>query len=190
MTPTTILITNVAFTVSDSSPGIWYNAGEFGDGNLDNADVNNVFYASLGIRVPYQLSDVFNPMDAWPPDSTGFVGGDMAITYNDWQTILQRSLQHDTNNWKRAWSSGGDMTNEITTLVLSSLGRSQTSMAKTAVTGSWPWYRQALIGALPVGNAVAGGTVNVPVYAKLDNGTPVSGLESAPSSRPKAARPR
>jgi hypothetical protein len=55
-----IAITNISYVVGDSGIAGWYNAGDFGNGNLNNNDVNNAFLASLGIFTPYPFSDVFD----------------------------------------------------------------------------------------------------------------------------------
>jgi streptogramin lyase len=171
--PVTILVTNLPYTVGNSaSPaGGWYNAGEFGETNLDNADVNNAFDAALGLRVPYSFSDVFNAMDAYPPDADGFVGGDGQIRFLDWQTILQRSLGLDTNNWARAWSAGGLLTNFTVSLRPGPLLR--VPHPKLIA----PWYRQALVGAVSLGQAVPGASVAVPVYVETTDGATLSGLQ-------------
>jgi sugar lactone lactonase YvrE len=173
--PVTILVTNIPYTVGNSaSPaGAWYNAGEFGDTNLDNADVNNAFCAALGLHVPYTFSDVFNAMDAYPPDADGFVGGDGQIRFLDWQTILRRSLRLDTNDWDRAWSLGGVLTNFTVSLLPGSLLRVPQPQPKVIA----PWYRQALVGAVSLGQAVPGALVTVPVYVEMTDGATLSGLQ-------------
>lgn len=173
MPPVTILVTNLSYTVGNSaSPaGGWYNAGEFGDTNLDNADVNNAFSAAAGLRVPYASSDVFNAMDAYPPDANGFVGGDGQIRFLDWQVILQRSLRLDTNNWDRAWSPGGVLTNFTVSLE----PEPQLRVPRPRVIA--PWYRQALLGAVSIGQAVPGASVAVPVYVEVTDGATLSGLQ-------------
>ena len=100
-----IVISNLSYLAGDSSPGGGYNAGEFGSGRLNNADVNNAVYASMGVHIPYTFSDVYNAMDVYP-QSPG-IAGDGFITFLDWQTILFRSEFLDTNAWLRAWSAGG-----------------------------------------------------------------------------------
>jgi sugar lactone lactonase YvrE len=176
MPDATILVTNVAYTVGDSASSGWYNAGEFGNTDLDNSDVNNAFYAAAGLRLPYPFTDVYDAMDAYPEDEAGFVGGDAEIRFLDWQVILQRSLRQipyygGTNNWMRAWLSGGDRTSFMTTLPLGSPDQ------EAGVTVGAPWSRQAKVGAISVGNAVAGGLVNVPVYVRTAWGAPLAGLQ-------------
>ena len=186
MAPATILVTNLAYKVGDSASilGGWYNAGGFGNGDLDNADVNPAFYASLGEWIPYAFSDVFNAMDAYPVDTTGFVGGDGQIRFLDWNVILQRSLRLDTNNWARAWSPGGNLVDVPTTLTAA---KAKVMQPKSA--SPWSWYRQALIGAVSTGNAVAGSTVRVPVYVKLSDGATLSGVQFRVVVTPQSGAP-
>ena len=172
----TVLITNVLYTVGDSAPGAWYNAGDFGNTDIDNSDVNNAFYAASGLRLPYSFSDVYNAMDAYPDDEPGFVGGDGEIRFLDWQVIQQRSLRlppyyNGTNNWMRAWATGGDRTNLI--FVLPS---GLPDGGGEVVVGS-PWNRQAKVGALPVGNVAPAAQVNVPIYVRTAYGATLSGLQ-------------
>jgi hypothetical protein len=188
MAPATILVTNIAYKVGDSASsfGGWYNAGTFGNGDLDNSDVNLAFHASLGRQVPYAFTDVYNAMDAYPVDGPGFVGGDGQIRFLDWNVILQRSLRMDTNNWARAWSMGGDLVDASTTLVAS---KAMSQVAQAQVAPTWPWYRQALVGAVSTGYAVAGQAVNVPVYVKLSDGVALSGVQFRAVITPQGGAP-
>ena len=174
MSSATILVTNVAYTVGDSASATraWYNAGTFGDSDLQNSDVNLAFYAALGLRVPYAFSDVFNAMDAYPLDAPGFAGGDGQIRFLDWQVILQRSLRLDTNNWTRAWSAGGNLVNASTALIPAGPMLREPRPATLAT-----WYRQALLGAVSVGNVIPGSQVNVPVYVKMGDQSTLAGLQ-------------
>jgi sugar lactone lactonase YvrE len=191
MPQATIVVTNIPYTVGDSaSPaGAWYNAGTFGNTNLDNSDVNQAFYAASGLRVPYAFSDVYNAMDAYPADAAGFVGGDGQIRFLDWVTILQRSLRLDPGNWAREWSEGGLLTNYSATLVTPHALRAPAAKVVTPVTNSWPWYRQVLLGAESVGNVSPNSTVYVPVYAKLADGSSLSGLQFRAQVAPLGAAP-
>ena len=178
MAPATIVVADIPYVVGDSASasGAWYNAGTFGDDNLDNSDVNQAFYASSGLRTPYSFSDVFNAMDAYPPDDNGYVGGDGQIRFLDWQTILERSLRLDTNDWSRAWSAGGSLVDVTTNLVVPQI-KTEVVAASKVLPITAPWYKQVLVGGNPVGNAAPGSTVNVPVYVKLQNGSTLSGLQ-------------
>jgi len=172
----TILVTNIPYLVGDSASafGSWYNAGTFGDGNLDNSDVNQAFFAASGLRVPYFFSDVFDAMDAYPPDSAGFVGGDGQIRYLDWMTILDRSLRIDPSDWMREWQAGTLI--DYSTNLVSAVAKTRAE-PKVGSDASWPWYRQVLMGLDSVGNMETNTTVAVPVYALVSDGASLSGLQ-------------
>jgi hypothetical protein len=169
----TILVTNVAYTIGDVAPGGWYNAGDFGDGDIENNDVNTIFYASVGLRVPDAYSDVFDAMDVFPQDAPGFVGGDGQIRYLDWQVAFDRALRLSTNNWVRAWSSDGNRTNNVTQLTSGAVAQ----VAGAQTPPGQVWLRQAKVGAVAGTNGSPGSTVTIPVYLRVITGADVNGME-------------
>jgi sugar lactone lactonase YvrE len=206
----TLTISDPGYMVGDSSPSTGYNAGQFGNGALDSADVNNAIYASVGIRVPPADSDIYNAMDAWPPDSAGR-GGDGFIRLLDWETILGRSLGvslypgMDTNNYLRFWTNGdvGYPSHSVVDWapggppVLLSLGSASelasSSPSKLSLSNTPPglvWFCQASIGSGILTNCLPGNTYSLPVYVNVQPGfslaalqfrTIVSGSSGAPS---------
>ncbi len=192
----TLTITDPPYLVGDSSPSLGYNAGQFGNGSLDNSDVNNAIYASAGIRVPPTDSDIFSAMDAWPPDSAG-VGGDSLIRLLDWETILARSLGGislypglDTNNYIRFWTNGdtGNPSHQVVDwspggpavpLIASRglLGPGAKNFDLSSMPPGLVWFCQASVGAGSVTNAQPGGTYSLPVYANVLGGYNLAALQ-------------
>jgi hypothetical protein len=173
MPPRTLTISNLTYVVGDSARSRWYAAGTFGDGDLRNNDVNNAFYASLGIRTPPSYTDVFDSMDAFPPDAVDVVGGDGEIRYLDWQLILQRSLRLDVNNYARHWGTNGHRVSQTT-----ALQQTKAVSPKSSI-GSAPgsvWDRQATVFAGTVANAQPGSTTMVPIYVSVASSNVLAGL--------------
>ncbi len=141
--PATLTVSNVFYLAGDCSPGVWYNAEDFGNGFLDNADVNAAFLASMGVHTPYPFTDAFNAMDVYPETSS--IIGDGMITFLDWQHILQRSLGLETNNWMRGWGPGGALTHYR--VGASNSSATVNSLIKPALVSAAPpaWVRHALI---------------------------------------------
>ena len=184
MTARAIQVANIPYLVGDSSPARWYNAGDFGDGLLNNDDVNTAFFASLGIRVPPSFTDVFDAMDAYPDDGPGAVGGDGQIRFLDWQRVLQRSLGLDPNNWVRSWAPGG-------------VRVSQRLGGGTVAAFPQPpppapandWVRQALLSAGTVEQVAASHDALVPVSVKVGAGYSLAGLNFRATVTPVAGAP-
>jgi hypothetical protein len=172
----TITVTNLSYVVGDSGFGGWYNAGDFGDGNLDNSDVNNAFYASLGVRTPYNFTDAFDAMDMFPDDIPGAVGGDGQIRFLDWQRLLNRSLRRDTNYWIRSWDVGGIRTSRPTVLQ-SRAGNSPTAPQEEQSDPTTSWFRPALLGGGWVGGVRPESTVEIPVYVNVKPGKSLAGMQ-------------
>ena len=182
MVSRTLTVSNISYMAGDASPGAWYNAGDFGNGTLDNADLNVAINASLGIRVPYDFSDAFNAMDVYP-EGPGIIGDGM-ISYLDWEHILQRSLGLETNNWVRFWTPGGILGHRQTTpqaLVQAQARTTAVSDAQilttTTQTATNLWLRHALIAAQTVTNQIPGAQCSVPVYIQVLPGFSVAGLQ-------------
>lgn len=61
----TVTIGQRKYIAGDSAPFRWFNAGDFGEGNLDNNDVQQVFEAAIyGFNSPPPGSDFFDSMDS------------------------------------------------------------------------------------------------------------------------------
>ncbi|MCL5096777.1 MAG: chitobiase/beta-hexosaminidase C-terminal domain-containing protein, partial [Candidatus Omnitrophica bacterium] len=184
--PRIITVSNLSYVVGDVAVAEWYNAGDFGNGNLNNNDVNPAFYASLGIRVPFAFSDLFDAMDAYPLDTAASTGGDGQIRFLDWQITLLRSLRLTTNNWSRSWAAGGNRLSFNASLNSSpDLPAQRLTSADDGVV----WSRQAIVGAAVVENAQPGQTVSVPVYLKVTHSYSVKGLQFRAMVIPDGAAP-
>jgi hypothetical protein len=183
-----ITVADVSYLVGDSGVAYGYNAGDFGNGNLNNNDVNNAFHVSLGLYSLFPFTDLFDAMDAFPPDSSSTVGGDGQIRFLDWQLILNRSLRltSDTLNWQRAWAPGGVRVPATATLndAADMPGQTLVAPAPGAV-----WVRQACLSAASLANVQPGQTVQVPLYIKVAEGSSVSGLQFLAKIVPAPAAP-
>ncbi len=169
-----LTVSRTSYVVGDSAFALWYNAGSFGDGDLRNDDVNNAFNASLGVRVPFNFSDLFNAMDVFPEDLAGSVGGDGQIRFLDWQALLYRSLRFETNNWIRYWEPGSGRLNKETVLGVGSpltAGRLDRRLPGAV------WVRQAQVASQSFEMISPGTTLGVPVYLKVSDQALVSGMQ-------------
>ena len=194
----TLTISNYQYFVGDSSPASGYDAGEFGNGILDNSDVNNALLASVGVRVPFTFSDAYSAMDVFPETPTEI--GDGFITFLDWQHLLLRSLGVETNNWVRFWTNGGTLSHKriawapggpIITNGVSpnlSLATTGTRFVATGQPGV-AWLRQASIHAGTIANLVPGNTYSIPVYINVLPGYNLSGLQFRATLQPNGTAP-
>lgn len=182
----TITVSNVAYIVGDSALSDFYNAGDFGNGNLNNNDVNHAFYASLGVQRPYAFSDVFDAMDAYPEDTPGVVGGDGDIRFLDWYTIFERSLRLLPTNFTRKWAPGGFRVPGQTNLnLLPALPATQVAVDSS---GS-AWHVEGTLSATHLGNINPGDTVSVPVSLAMTPDHSLSGLQFRAAVLPSVGAP-
>jgi hypothetical protein len=196
----TLTVSNVQYFVGDSSPSLGYSAGEFGDGILNNADVNNALFASVGIHVPFPGTDAFNAMDVYPEISGS--PGKGFITYLDAQLILFRSVGLDTNNFVRFWSLGGLLDDERiawspgSPAVAVGQTPAELSLAVTTSTLKTPptppgqvWLRQAALVGGNVGGLLPGNTASIPISVRVLPGSSLAGLQFRASLQPNGAAP-
>jgi hypothetical protein len=191
-----VVVTQSHYLVGDSSVAIWYNAAQmepsgalrqgFGNGLLDNADVNNVFAAATGIRVPFPNSDIFDAMDTFPEDTTTTAGGDGLIRFLDWQVVLMRSLGLDAAQWQRSWSDGG--------IRLPSGGAvgaapDQPGQLLSTTPAGAVWLRQVTLSAQQMDNLVPGTSVDVPVSVQVAAGSQLAGLAFRVTVQPNDTAP-
>jgi len=190
----TVTVADLPYLVGDTSPGPWYNAGDFGDGELDNRDVNNVFYASLQVRVPHQFTDVFDAMDVYPEPEPGLAGGDGQIRYLDYQRVLLMSLRRDRLIFNRSRAADGTRISIPTTLAgepngaASQLGGLGVVSAQGVEDGN-VWFREALVEAVGVSRALPGSTAEVPLDIAVLPGKNVTGMEFRASVTPVGDAP-
>jgi hypothetical protein len=174
-----LTVADLPYLAGDCYPPNGYNAEEFGDGALDNNDVDSIIYASMGIHVPPLYSDAFNAMDV-SPQTAGINGdnGDGQLRYQDWNEVLLRSVALDPTNWVRSWTNGGYL---VGTPYVNGLGLPGNPVFTPKAVQSAPpglvWFCPASIGAGTMTDALPGSTCSVPVYANVRTNYSLSGLQ-------------
>jgi hypothetical protein len=132
----TVTVGSAQYLVGDAYPFRWFNAGDFGDTNLDINDVIQVFQSAMyALNYPPPGSDFFDAMDsagglgvdsgngylipAGPvaSEATLFQGNDTSINQNvfgdgtldvsDVYVTLRRSLDPSLTLYSRFWTNGG-----------------------------------------------------------------------------------
>lgn len=182
----TILVTNRSYLVGDVSPGGWYNVGDFGDGELDNGDVNAILLASLLIKQPFPNTDVFNAMDVSPVDLNGIPnsGGNGEIRFIDYITVLRRALRLDTNNFTRVRLANGT----INSVSVAPLANTPAPVLSEPLPGDI-WTRHATLSSTDVLEADAGQTVKVPVQVSALPGVTLDGMMFRAVVSPRESAP-
>jgi hypothetical protein len=190
-----LVIASMPYLVGDAAPAVWYNSAQFdlggalrrgfGDGLLDNSDVNLAFAASVGQRVPFPNTDLFDALDVFPEDTETSVGGDGAIRFLDWQVILLRSLGLDTARWQRTWAEGGI---RVPAKVTGSGAPSSPGQTLMAAPGA-VWDPQVTLSAQSVDQVEPGVPVDVPVVVQVAPGNQVAGLAFRTVVEPNGGAP-
>lgn len=133
---TVVTVGTPSYLVGDAAPFRWLNAGDFGDSNLDNADVQQVYQSAIeGVDVPPANSDLFAAMDSsgtmgaydnvnqyytntsvYASLAAMFNGNDLTINTNcfgdgildvsDVYVTFRRSEDHDLVWFRRYWTNG------------------------------------------------------------------------------------
>jgi hypothetical protein len=177
----TLKVADLPYLAGGVEPSYGYDAGEFGNGVLEDSDFNAILFASMGIRVPPVNSDAFNAMDVYP--QTPFQNGDGLIQYQDWNTVMMRAVGLDLPNWIRYWTNGGELFGEPTNAPAGLPGNPAVPTAAAAQmepAGSPPglvWHCPASVGAGTVTNLTPGQTCSLPVYANILPGYSLSGFQ-------------
>lgn len=103
-----VTVDSPAYIVGDVAPFHWLNAGDFGDTNLDNSDVMQVYQSAiLGVDMPPLNSDLYLAMDS----SGGFGAFDGANNYYTnagTATIAQQQAMWDGNDFSINTNAFGD----------------------------------------------------------------------------------
>lgn len=181
----TLTIARVPYMAGDCATGDWYNAGDFGDGVLDNADVNAVFLASVGIHTPEPGTDAYYAMDVYP--ETPNVIGNGLITFLDWEHVLLRSVGLESAGWVRWWGNGGVLSHS--NILGNTFSQTQLSAPGLVSDAANGWLRHALVAGDTVTQVIPGTSCSIPVYVKVLPGFQVSGLQFIASLEPQSGAP-
>jgi sugar lactone lactonase YvrE len=174
----TVTVGSIPYLVGDPAPFRWFNAGDFGDGNLLNNDVLQTFQSAIYfLNSPPPGSDFFDTMDS--SDGTvndlffgnidQITAGDGILAVDDVYVTFRRSLDPSLKWYVRYWEDGLRKAQEVPNST-SFTGPAAPSKAKSAVT---------LTGTPTVGIsaddivAAPGSTVQVPVRVHITGGLPI-----------------
>jgi sugar lactone lactonase YvrE len=204
-----------SYLVGDAAPFHWLNAGDFGEGMLDNADVMQVFQSAiLGIDMPPVNSDLyramksccgtyidlghgyleFNTLAPAPPLFNGtdatinqIAFGDGPLDVTDLYVTFRRSLDPSLVWFKRFWTNGQFVAVTTPNLAFNS-NTPALLMAKSPKGLGSPGEPAVTFTA---GDAIvsAGQTMQIPVTAKIFGGYPLRVLGLNVTVRPLDGSP-
>ena len=182
----TVTVGTRKYLVGDVAPFRWYNAGDYGDTNLLNNDVLQVFNAAVySVNRPPAGTDFFDAMDS----CNGTVGvqsgnnttinaitlGDGSLNVDDVFVTFRRSLDGSLSNYFRYWSGGV----RVAELYTGSVYRGGSRVAKTTKSAQ----PLGLVGdsteppavSFAAGDAVGGPgqTLQVPITAQIVGAYPL-----------------
>lgn len=98
-----VTVDSPAYLVGDAAPFRWLNAGDFGNTNLDSADVMQVYQAAItSVDMPPLNSDLFYAMDSCgnvgvTNTGSGYYTNTAAYPYPQAYTITNTTYTYDTN---------------------------------------------------------------------------------------------
>ncbi|HEX4122203.1 MAG TPA: hypothetical protein VH619_16420 [Verrucomicrobiae bacterium] len=113
-----VTVGSARYLVGDAAPFRWFNAGDFGDTNLENNDVTEVFQSAIyHFNTPPTGSDYFNAMDSSDGKDNNYYNGndttinaitmgDGVLAVDDVYVTFRRSLDYSLTWYDRFWSNG------------------------------------------------------------------------------------
>ena len=114
-----LTVRNPGYLVGDVAPFRWFNAGDFGDNNLLNNDVMQIFRSAVNLmNYPPLDCDMLAAMDASSGSTNGYLIdasndtinhiwlGDTNLNVDDLYVTFRRSLDPTLFNVMRYWSNG------------------------------------------------------------------------------------
>ena len=103
-----VTVESPAYVVGDAAPFHWLNAGDFGDGTLDNSDVMQVYQCAIvGVNMPPQNSDLYAAMD-----SAGGLGTfDAADAY--WTNSVLYTNSYGAGGMTNLWDGNDPTINQM-----------------------------------------------------------------------------
>jgi hypothetical protein len=173
------------YIVGDVEPFQWFNAGDFGDGSLLNVDVMQIFQAVAYFQNrPPAGSDFFDAMDSSngssapiydgsdPSVINAITLGDGALNVDDIFVTFRRSLDPTLTWYRRYWSRGARVAEAVTNSFRVGQSVPHHKQPKSATT---PTNREPVSVTFTAGDAIAGagGTLEIPITARITGGYPI-----------------
>ena len=179
-----VTVGQAKYIVGDAEPFRWFNAGDFGDGSLLSADVLQIFQAAAYfVNRPPAGSDFFDAMDSSNGSSfpvyngsdasviDAIALGDGALNVDDIFVTFRRSLDPTLKWYRRFWSGGVRVAEAVTNSFRTGLSAPLRAKLLTET----PTNGEPAAVTFIAGDAIAtaGGTLEIPITARISGGYPI-----------------
>ncbi len=176
----TVTVGSIPYVVGSVAPFQWFNAGDFGDGTINNVDVLQVFQSAVyGFNSPPPGSDFFDAMDSSNGGSSSLDGddtlinnimtGDQQLQVDDIYVTFRRSLDPSLTWYARYWSNGVLNVVPVANIGTGSMSASSKQAVAPKISSSPRWANVAPDDI----QAPAGSTVQIPVRASIAGNLPI-----------------